>query len=262
MRSADYAMGGLVTFDVRPGPCPPGEAERALGKARTLLQRADEIFGTWRPDSPVSRLRRDEITLAHAPPEVAEVLWRCADARRISSGWFDPWGAQGGVDPTGIVRGWAADGALGLLRRAGVRAARVDAGTVVAAFGEPQPGLPWRMDLVDGCAIRPEAGAGQETMAVATAPAGAHASRWTTVKVTGPDPVLAEALMAAVVAAGPHEGLAVVDRVPGFGAAVVAGDGRVRATPGLMRVAAGDGSGARTRTPRPTTAARRATFAA
>ena len=208
----------------------------------------------------MSRLRREEITLAHAPPEVAEVLWRCADARRATSGWYDPWSAPGGVDPTGIVRGWAADGALGLLRRAGVQAARVDAGSVVAAFGEPEPGRPWRMDLVDGCAVGPGAGAGRQTVAVATAPAGARASRWTTVKATGPDPVLAEALVAAVVAAGPDEGLAVVGRIPGFGAAVVAGDGRVRVTPGLTREPAGGGPEARA--PRHAAAGRRATFAA
>ena len=61
-------------------------------------------------------------------PEVAEILWRCADARRLSAGWFDPWAAPGGVDPSGMVRGWSLGGALDVLRRAGVRAARINAG--------------------------------------------------------------------------------------------------------------------------------------
>jgi thiamine biosynthesis lipoprotein len=38
------------------------------------LREVDAVFSTWRPDSPVSRLGRGEITLDDCPPEVAEVL--------------------------------------------------------------------------------------------------------------------------------------------------------------------------------------------
>lgn len=243
MRSADYAMGSIVTFDVRPGPCTPGNAGRALRRARALLHRADELFGGWRPDSPVNRLHRGEITLAQAPPEVAEILWRCADARRVTAGWFDPWAGPGGVDPSGIVRGWAVAEALELLRRAGVRAARVDAGPVTAAFGTPEPDRPWRIAAAGGWTVGPPSGVERALSAVASAAGGDGEPRWASVAVAGPDPALAEALAAAVVAAGPDVGLAVVDRVPGFDALAVADDGQVRATPALARRLSGGARG-------------------
>ena len=36
----------------------------------------------------------------------------------MSGGWFDPWAMPGGVDPTGLVKGWAVDrGWLSCARR-------------------------------------------------------------------------------------------------------------------------------------------------
>ena len=87
----------------------------------------------------MSRLRRGEIELEQAPPEVAEVLELCRRARDASDGWFDPWGLPGGVDPTGLVKGWAAERALDELKSAGVPAAMVNAGGDIAVYGEPRP---------------------------------------------------------------------------------------------------------------------------
>jgi len=60
------------------------EAAVPLAKARAILQRADSLFSTWKNNSPMSRLRRGEISVADAPPEMVEVLERCAEAREIS----------------------------------------------------------------------------------------------------------------------------------------------------------------------------------
>ena len=49
-----------------------------------LLARADAVFSLWKPDSPMSRLRRSDITLADAPAEICEVLERCAEALAAS----------------------------------------------------------------------------------------------------------------------------------------------------------------------------------
>ena len=97
------------------GRAPPG-APNSAGSSTArgpLLHHADEVFSTWQPDSPISRLRSGQITDAQAPAEVAEVLERCAAARELSGGWFDPWAMPGGIDPTGFVKGWAAQRALG-----------------------------------------------------------------------------------------------------------------------------------------------------
>ena len=93
-------MGTVVTIDVYTADATAGaEVSRQLATARAVLQRADAVFSTWKPDSPVSRLRRGEITCAQAPAEVSEVLEQCAVARGLSGGWFDPWAMPGGSTP-------------------------------------------------------------------------------------------------------------------------------------------------------------------
>ena len=54
----------------------------ALAQARAILQRADAVFSTWKADSPMSRLRRGEITLEEAPTEVADGLGALRDGPR------------------------------------------------------------------------------------------------------------------------------------------------------------------------------------
>jgi thiamine biosynthesis lipoprotein len=84
----------------------------ALAEARASLHRADAIFSVWRPNSPLSRLRRDEIEVDACPPEVAEVVALSRELRVVTDGWFDPWSIPGGFDPTGLVKGWAAARAM------------------------------------------------------------------------------------------------------------------------------------------------------
>jgi FAD:protein FMN transferase len=222
----------------------------ALQAAIASLHDADDVFSTWKADSPMSRLRRAEIRLEQAPREVAEVLALCENARDASGGWFDPWRLPGGVDPTGLVKGWAAQRALGVLQRAGVPGAMVNAGGDIAVFGEPGPGRPWRIGIRDPrtrdgllCVV-----AVRGPGAVATSGTyerGAHivdpltgrpATSVLSATVAGPDLSLADALANALVASD-GRALEQIVRLPGYSALVVARDFSMRATsgfPGLL----------------------------
>src|SRR5580693_8660383 len=123
---AEPVMGTVVSFLVPRGVARPAGVGAVLDAACDYLHRIDAIFTTWDDVSPVSRLRRGAAGLADMPPEVAEVLCLCRAARQASGGWFDPWAMPGGVDPTGLVKGWGVERAAGLLRQAGVAAAMVN----------------------------------------------------------------------------------------------------------------------------------------
>ena len=79
----ESVMGTVVTIDVytTDGTC-GSDVALGLARARAGLHRADAVFSTWKPHSPMSRLRRGEITSADVPSDVTEVLERCALARR------------------------------------------------------------------------------------------------------------------------------------------------------------------------------------
>lgn len=244
LRHVHAVMGTMVSFDVRLGDAKPNAAHLALARACARLDRADAVFSTWKPNSPMSLLRRNAMTLDKTPAEVAEVLELCALARDLSDGWFDPWKMPGGIDPTGLVKGWAVDQALGELRAAGVRAAIVSAGGDLATFGGPEPGLPWRIGVRDPRAIDKIAYILESPGAVATSGCyerGSHVidpktgrteTRCESATVTGPELWLADALATGLLVAG-EAGLAVIEAVEGYGGCVISEGGSIAATGSL-----------------------------
>ena len=241
LRHAHEVMGTMVSFDVRVGDAEPGAARVALARACARLDRADAVFSTWKPNSPMSQLRRNDVLLDDLTPEIASVLELCAVARDLSGGWFDPWAMPGGVDPTGLVKGWAAEQALGELRAAGVRAAMVSAGGDLATFGGPHPGSAWRIGVRDPWAADRIACVLESPGAVATSGryergnhvldphTGLAASGWVSATVAGPELWLADALATGLLAAG-EAGLARIEAVNGYEGYVISEAGTVAMT--------------------------------
>jgi FAD:protein FMN transferase len=227
-------MGTVVTIDVYPLA---GTGMLDFAAAKTVLQRADEVFSTWRPDSPVSRLRRGEIAAADAPPEVSAVLAACATARELSDGWFDPWAMPGGFDPTGYVKGWAAQRALAALADLPVSGALVNAAGDIAGAGTQPSGAPFRIGITDPDDPRQLADIVELTACIATSGtyergshlidprSGESTARVASASVTGPDLGLADALATAVAVAGPA-GLAFIEPLPDYEALVIGYDRR------------------------------------
>jgi thiamine biosynthesis lipoprotein len=241
-------MGTIVTIDVYTTAEVTGHElgvlRGQLAHACAVLHHADEVFSTWQPNSPVSRLRRGEISLAQAPPEVAEVLQGCAAARELTNGWFDPWAMPGGVDPTGYVKGWAAQNALAAFSGENVRGAIVNAAGDIASIGGMGHGKPFRIGIADPVAPRRLAEIIELTGAIATSGtyergdhlidprSGRAASLAASASVTGPDLGLADALATALAVAG-EPGLALIEPLDGYEALVISIDGSRRWTEGF-----------------------------
>jgi FAD:protein FMN transferase len=241
-------MGTVVTIDVYAGrelaAWEAAEVGRQLDRASAILRNADEIFSTWQPRSAVSRLRAGTITITQAPLEVGGVMERCAAARELSRGWFDPWAMPGGVDPTGYVKGWAAQHALAAFTAPCLTGAMVNAAGDIASFGAPAPGQPFRVGIADPAAPRRLAEIAELTGhagAIATSGTYEHgdhlidphsgqpAARVASASVTGPDLGLADALATAVAVAG-EPGLAFIEPIDGYEALIIGFDGRRRWT--------------------------------
>ena len=256
----EEVMGTIVVIDVyatADGATADGAAGRAgqeirarLAEAVAILHRADEIFSTWKPDSPVSRLRRGELSRAQAPAELAEILSLCAAAHDLSGGWFDPWAVPGGFDPSGYVKGWAAQNALAAFRTSAICGALVNAAGDIASSGGLGDGEPFRIGIADPFAPLRLAEIIELTGAIATSGTyerGAHlidprsgrpAARAASASVTGPDLGLADALATALAVAG-EQGLALIDALDGYEALVINPDGSKRRTQRFPFAAAG-----------------------
>ncbi|GGU65326.1 FAD:protein FMN transferase [Streptomyces albospinus] len=137
-------MGTVFSFDIRDARTPA--VESALGDAVAWLHHVDAVFSTYRADSPVSRLARGEIGLGECPALVREVLDLCERVGHATDGWFSIT-ANGGLDPTGLVKGWAVERAAQILRAAGAHHTCVNGGGDLQLSGEAAPGMPWRIGI-------------------------------------------------------------------------------------------------------------------
>jgi len=206
------------------------------------LRSVDALFSPYRPDSAVSRMARGELSLVDADPLVRDVAARCAHASAITAGLFDATRADGRWDPSGLVKGWAAERAFRHLSGvAGLDWCLNAGGDVILACPS---GLPFVVGIEDPS----DPGAVIATLsltsgAVATsgeAARGAHlydprtglppAPRWRSVSVTGPSLETADVLATAAFVAGAGWE-AVVAGVPGYAGLALAADGSRENTP-------------------------------
>lgn len=107
-------MGMPVSVALRGRHHNDARADDAWRAVMAELRWVDQVFSTYREDSFVRRLDRGEVTLAQCPAEVAEVLELGRVAEIASGGAFSI--RRPGLDPSGVVKGWAVDRAAEHLR--------------------------------------------------------------------------------------------------------------------------------------------------
>lgn len=101
--------------------------DAAIVDVKKFVVDVDNAFSTYKENSFVSRLRRGEIEIGQCPQDVQEVWDACQNAKYLSDGAFDPWAVSGGFDPSGFVKGWAADRVAEILQQAGCAHIQVNA---------------------------------------------------------------------------------------------------------------------------------------
>ena len=125
------------------------DIEPAITTVKQYVQKVDELFSTYKESSIISQLRRGEIEIEHCPPEVIEVWNLCAFVKELTEGAFDPWAVAGGFDPSGLVKGWAADNCAEILLAAGADHVQVNAAGDLALRGGFTPEQPWSIGVVN-----------------------------------------------------------------------------------------------------------------
>lgn len=241
-RHVEILWGTTVSIDVREadGGLPPEDAVQTdLNQAVDFMHRVDAVFSPCRPDSLVTALRTGtlrEQALDRRDPDqrlLLEAIHRCREAVWLTGRCFDPWAVPGGFDPSGCVKGWAAQRIAEALVTAGCEHVCVNAGGDVVTRGRAAPGQAWTVgtrhpDDHDALArtVRPGHGAvatsgncerGQHILDPRTGDPATGARSATAV---GQDAGLAEVLATALVVAG-RDGASWFDALGGYSAFVV-----------------------------------------
>src|ERR1700719_995142 len=141
----EHIMGTAISIDLRDPVVDDGVIETTFD----WLRQVDMDFSLYKPQSEISRLGRGELTVEECRSEVGEVLSLCEDMREETQGVFNAWRcrADGRLDPSGVVKGWAVERAAGILERGGARNFCINAGGDVVCRGEPEPGRAWRIGI-------------------------------------------------------------------------------------------------------------------
>jgi thiamine biosynthesis lipoprotein len=152
----EHIMGLPISVHLR-GWGGPARRQAAVDAVFAELRAVDRLFSPYRPDSDVSRLARGEITPAQSHPDVSAVLDLCADAEQRTDGYFTAHlpGPDGvaRLDPTGLVKGWAAQRAARHLAELPHDDFYLNAGGDIALGQATEPaeelGRPWRIAVED-----------------------------------------------------------------------------------------------------------------
>ena len=146
--------GTVVDVDIASMDVSDAELNMAMEKIIEFCHRVDRDFSTYKSDSWVSRLRGGDVAIHDAPSDVREVWDLCGRAQYLSDGAFDPWAVAGGFDPSGLVKGWAADICANMLVAAGAQHVQVNAAGDLALRGgycDPSNSQvkPWKIGVVN-----------------------------------------------------------------------------------------------------------------
>ncbi|MCU1537702.1 MAG: ApbE family lipoprotein [Humibacillus sp.] len=155
----EQVMGMPVSIHLRGLHADTDAGGRAVAAAFAELHEMDRIFSTYRDDSDLMRLRREEVGVGQVSPLVEEALRLGERAERETLGAFTTLlptdGGELAFDPTGLVKGWAVDRAAAALTDLPGTSACLNAGgdlRIVAAPDLPLEGvgsIAWRVGVED-----------------------------------------------------------------------------------------------------------------
>lgn len=152
-RYVEHVMGMPISLALRGRHTHDAAARDAWRAVVDELREADAVFSTYREDSWVSRLDRGEVTVADCPPQVTEVLALAEQAEIDSGGAFSAHlpgpGGRRRLDPSGVVKGWAAERAAAALRALPETDHCLSAGGDVTCGTADPDGEPWRVGVED-----------------------------------------------------------------------------------------------------------------
>ena len=146
--TAEIDVWGTIVFvEVASTKVGLDELNAGLAEVTEYVKVVDQEFSTYKPDSQVSKIRRSELKIEDASDQMQEVWELCLKARELTDGSFDPWVVKGGYDPSGYVKGWAADKCVQILKRHGAENIQVNAAGDLVLAGGYENGKPWSIGV-------------------------------------------------------------------------------------------------------------------
>ena len=151
LRQQFPVWGTIVDVDIASSVVSDDGLSQGMQQVIDFCKQVDADFSTYIDSSWVTRLRTNKVEISSCPPLVQEVWELCLQAKHLTDGAFDPWAVEGGFDPSGLVKGWAADKCADLLVTLGIEHVQVNAAGDLALRGGFFDVVvkPWRIGVIN-----------------------------------------------------------------------------------------------------------------
>jgi thiamine biosynthesis lipoprotein len=245
----EQIMGLPISIHLRGDQLTGDDVEHRIEAVFAELRHADAVLSPYLESSDLSAWERGTLRLADADPLLAQVIDLCDQARQRTDGWFDPRGlpdprtGEPRYDPSGLVKGWAAERAARYLTSLDGYGWCLNAGGDVLVHA-PADHPAWRIGIEHpNDPARIMRVVERRSGAVATSGSthrGAHiidphtgrrATATRAATVTGPSLLWADVYATAAAARGPAA-LSWLENVDGYDALMVTRSGSLRASAG------------------------------
>ena len=207
--------GTVIILQMPKNAAPVKDFTHACDNAQRYFEEVDQLFSTYKDDSEISRLRREEVDINQCSDQVRFVWNSCLHLRELTKRAFDPWAVPGGFDPSGYVKGWAAQESLRFFAEEGITRIQINAGGDLVVRGGYDETTPWKIgirhpDFVDQIAKEYElfdgavasSGSYERGAHIIDPRVGVPAVGARAATVVGPDAAVADALATAVMVDG------------------------------------------------------------
>ncbi|NDA81264.1 MAG: FAD:protein FMN transferase, partial [Actinobacteria bacterium] len=144
----EEVWGTVVSFHIPEQTAAAAVVTKFLEQAIDFVHEIDRQFSTYKESSEVSKIRRGELSVNDASQRVQEI-WRCCErARDLTDGAFDPFQERlGGFDPSGYVKGWAADQIALMAADYEITRLHINAGGDLTLRGGMNDEQPWMIGI-------------------------------------------------------------------------------------------------------------------
>ena len=151
LRQQFPVWGTIVDVDIASSLVSEDGLNQGMQQVIDFCKQVDSDFSTYIDTSWVTCLRTNKVEITSCPPSVQEVWQLCLQAKHLTDGAFDPWAVEGGFDPSGLVKGWAADKCADILVSLGIEHVQVNAAGDLSLRGGFYDGgvKPWRIGVVN-----------------------------------------------------------------------------------------------------------------
>lgn len=122
-------------------------AQEGIDAVFAYFRKVEEQFSPYRAESEVSRVNAGEVSIEQVSAEYTEVLAIAEKTKQETRGYFDIHRPIGGMDPSGIVKGWSLKKAAELLCSLGYTDFCIDVGGDVTVLGRNASGTPWSVGI-------------------------------------------------------------------------------------------------------------------